>query len=153
MGIFSRKSSKTSSTSSDKLSYDGSISGASTLNTSVANSPAMSKQGSLKSPTATHTPMTPLSPVDSVSSAGSDRKDGFFLPKIELPPAPDSTQEPVAYYKSLYSVRQQSARVFERAQCDQLRHFHVDRTKFRETANYIVSIIKVCMLSRPVDSA
>jgi hypothetical protein len=40
-------------------------------------------------------------------------------------------------------VRERSHLVLEKAKKNQLRHFNVDMSKFQDTANYVVSIIKV----------
>lgn len=62
---------------------------------------------------------------------------------IALPPPPDPAQDPAAYLRSIHAVRERSRIVHEKAKCNNLAHFDVDPTKFRETAAYIVSIIKV----------
>ena len=62
---------------------------------------------------------------------------------MPLPRAPDPALDPAAYLRSIYSVRERSKLVLEKAKKNQLKHFTVDMSKFTETAKYIVSIIKV----------
>jgi hypothetical protein len=68
------------------------------------------------------------------------------IPHVSLPKAPDPNVDPAGYLRSIYSVRERSRIVMEKAQNDQLRHFNVDMTKFADTAKYVVSIIKVVPL-------
>ena len=70
------------------------------------------------------------------------------LPDVTLPKPPDPHLDPAAYLRSLNSVRARSKLVFSKAKRNQLAHFHVDLGKFKETASYVVSIIKVCSLGR-----
>ena len=62
---------------------------------------------------------------------------------VTLPAPPDPTLDPAAYLKSIWAVRARCQLVYQRAKRNQLAHFDVDGTKFGETANYVVSIIKV----------
>lgn len=68
------------------------------------------------------------------------------MPDVPLPKAPDPAVDPAAYLRSIHSVRQRSAEILKKAKTNQLNHFDVDTTKFAETANYVVSIIKVSMI-------
>lgn len=43
-------------------------------------------------------------------------------------------------------MRERSRLVLEKAKKNQLKHFDVDMTKFGDTASYVVSIIKVCII-------
>ncbi|CAD6576910.1 MAG: hypothetical protein ASARMPRED_007942 [Alectoria sarmentosa] len=85
---------------------------------------------SLKSP-----PPTQTSPKDSplISPSALD---------VSLPAPPDPTLDPAAYLRSIWAVRARCQLVYQRAKRNQLDHFDVDGSKFRETANYLVSIIK-----------
>lgn len=65
------------------------------------------------------------------------------IPHIPLPRAPDPNLDPAGYLRSIYAVRERSHLVLEKAKKNQLRHFNVDMSKFQDTANYVVSIIKV----------
>lgn len=65
------------------------------------------------------------------------------IPQISLPRAPDPNLDPAGYLRSIYAVRERSHLVLEKAKKNQLRHFNVDMSKFQDTANYVVSIIKV----------
>lgn len=65
------------------------------------------------------------------------------LPNIQLPRAPDPNLDPAGYLRSIYAVRERSRLVLEKAKKNQLRHFTVDMSKFQDTANYVVAIIKV----------
>nr|POE65652.1 uracil catabolism protein 4 [Quercus suber] len=64
------------------------------------------------------------------------------VPDVSLPKAPNPDQDPAGYLRSIFAVRERSALVLEKAKQDQLQHFAVDMSKFGETANYVVSIIK-----------
>jgi hypothetical protein len=68
------------------------------------------------------------------------------IPQIALPRAPDPNLDPAGYLRSIYAVRERCHLVLEKAKKNQLRHFNVDMTKFQDTANYVVSIIKVCCM-------
>lgn len=63
---------------------------------------------------------------------------------IDLPPAPDPKKQPAQYLRSIYAVRERSKIVLAQAKKNQLNHFDVDLSKFQETADYVVAIIKVC---------
>lgn len=65
------------------------------------------------------------------------------IPEIEIQPAPDPTKHPAKYLRSIYAVRERSRIVLDKAKQNQLSHFDVDLTKFQDTADYVVSIIKV----------
>ncbi|KAF2725117.1 DUF1688-domain-containing protein [Polychaeton citri CBS 116435] len=62
--------------------------------------------------------------------------------QIPLPRAPDPNLDPAGYLRSIYAVRERSALVMEKARRNQLRHFKVDHDRFKDTARYVVSIIK-----------
>ncbi|KAL9105398.1 MAG: hypothetical protein Q9227_009416 [Pyrenula ochraceoflavens] len=64
------------------------------------------------------------------------------MPDVPIPKAPDPALDPAAYLRSIYAVRQRSRLVMQNAKANQLNHFDVDLTKFKETAGYVVSIIK-----------
>ncbi|KAF3941104.1 hypothetical protein ABW19_dt0207403 [Dactylella cylindrospora] len=116
MGLFSKKnSSKSNSLASNDLSKKGS-------STSV--------NSSIKSPT------TP----GKMSFSNGSMLDS--IPSIPLPPAPNPNADPVVYLRSLYAVRERTKFVMIAAQKQQLTNFTVDMTKFKETAEYVVSIIK-----------
>lgn len=68
---------------------------------------------------------------------------------VALPPPPNSNNDPAAYLRSIYAVRERSRLIHEKAKKDQLTHFDVDLTKFGDTATYLVSIIKVYIQSVP----
>jgi len=65
------------------------------------------------------------------------------IPEIPIPPAPNPREDPASYLRSIYAVRQQTQKVLVKAKKNELKHFKVDMTKFSDTANYVVSIIKV----------
>ena len=71
------------------------------------------------------------------------------IPNIPLPRAPDPNLDPAAYLRSIHAVRERSRLVMEKAKRNQLRHFYVDMSKFADTAKFVVSIIKVCMICLP----
>lgn len=65
------------------------------------------------------------------------------IPEIEIPAAPDPNKEPAKYLRSIHAVRDRTRLVFEKAKTNQLNHFDIDMTKFKDTVDYVVSIIKV----------
>lgn len=67
---------------------------------------------------------------------------------VTLPTPPDPTIDPAAYLRSIWAVRARCQLVYQRAKRNQLAHFDVDGSKFGETANYLVSIIKVGQKAR-----
>lgn len=76
----------------------------------------------------------------------SQKNSSFVSPSaldVTLPNPPDPTTDPVAYLRSIWAVRARCQLVYQRAKRNQLAHFDVDGSKFGETANYLVSIIKV----------
>lgn len=68
------------------------------------------------------------------------------LPNIPIPKPPDPTLNPAAYLKSIHSVRERSKLVMAKATSNNLSHFDVNMDMFQNTANYVVSIIKVCTM-------
>ena len=60
-----------------------------------------------------------------------------------MPKPPDPSLDPAAYLRSIYAVRERSRLVLQKAKKNQLTHFEVDPTKFKDTAGYVCSIIKV----------
>ena len=64
---------------------------------------------------------------------------------ISIPDPPDPTTKPAAYLRSIHAVRQRTKLVLDEAKVNALHHFDVDLTKFQDTADYVVSIIKVSL--------
>lgn len=62
---------------------------------------------------------------------------------IPIPPAPDPKTKPAAYLRSIHAVRERSTIVLSKAKSNSLNHFDVDLSKFQDTADYVVAIIKV----------
>jgi len=75
------------------------------------------------------------------------------IPEIDIPRAPDQESRPAEYLRSIYAVRERSMIVLDKAKSNNLRHFDVDMSKFQDTADYVVSIIKVRKQSRLLRSA
>ena len=75
--------------------------------------------------------------------ANSTLSQTASLPDIPLPKAPDPNLDPAGYLRSIYAVRERTKLVLDKAKRNQLRHFNVDMSKFPDTAQYVVSIIKV----------
>ena len=76
----------------------------------------------------------------------SHKNSPFVSPSaldVTLPAPPDPTLDPAAYLKSIWAVRARCQLIYQRAKRNQLAHFDIDGSKFGETANYLVSIIKV----------
>lgn len=67
------------------------------------------------------------------------------VPDIKVPGAPDPHTQPAEYLRSIHAVRQRSRLVLQKAKQNELNHFEVDASKFQDTVDYVVSIIKVCL--------
>ena len=65
------------------------------------------------------------------------------VPEMSIAPPPDPNLDPAGYLRSIHAVRQRSRLVLMKARNNSLNHFDVDMGKFRATAQYVVSIIKV----------
>ena len=65
------------------------------------------------------------------------------IPEMPIARAPDPALDPAAYLRSIHAIRQRANLVMTRAKRNRLQHFDVDLTKFKATASYVVSIIKV----------
>ena len=124
MGLFSKKSgSRTNSIMADNTAKKGS-------STSLPSN-------SMKSPTISQGKMSFSNGSGMSSSPGSSHQ------RIRMPPIPDPNSEPVAYLKSLNAVRERSVYVMNAAKRNNLTNFVVDMDKFKDVAEYVVSIIKV----------
>jgi hypothetical protein len=62
---------------------------------------------------------------------------------VAIPDPPDPKEKPAAYLRSIHAVRERSRLVLEEAKVNALNHFDVDLSKFKDTADYVVAIIKV----------
>lgn len=78
-----------------------------------------------------------------ISSKSSSPSLGNNMPDIPIPEPPDPASKPAAYLRSIHAVRQRSKLVLEEAKVNALNHFDVDMSKFKDTADYVVAIIKV----------
>lgn len=65
------------------------------------------------------------------------------MPEVDMPKAPDPELQPAQYLRSIYAVRERSRIILQKAKANQLNHFDVDLSKFQDTADYVISIIKV----------
>ena len=65
------------------------------------------------------------------------------MPEVTIPDPPDPRSKPADYLRSIHAVRERSRLVLEEAKVNALNHFDVDLSKFKDTADYVVSIIKV----------
>lgn len=65
------------------------------------------------------------------------------IPELPISRPPDPVLDPAAYLRSIHAVRERASLVLDRAKSHRLNHFDVDLTKFKATASYVVSIIKV----------
>ena len=65
------------------------------------------------------------------------------MPNISIPDPPDPISKPAAYLRSIHAVRDRTRLVLEEAKVNALNHFEVDMSKFKDTADYVVAIIKV----------
>ncbi|KAK0935999.1 hypothetical protein LTR29_012460 [Friedmanniomyces endolithicus] len=80
-------------------------------------------------------------PANTKRANGNPAQNATF-PNVPLPKAPDPNLDPAGYLRSIYAVRERSRLVLDKAKRNQLRHFTVDMSKFADTANYVVAIIK-----------
>lgn len=84
------------------------------------------------------------SPPLSKTMNGAAAFPGLFkLPDISLSKTPDPSLDPAAYLRSIHAVRERSKLVLQKAKKNRLTHFDVDLSKFKDTAGYVCSIIKV----------
>ncbi|KIX09682.1 uncharacterized protein Z518_00763 [Rhinocladiella mackenziei CBS 650.93] len=67
---------------------------------------------------------------------------GNNMPDIPIPDPPDPGSQPAAYLRSIHAVRQRTRLVLDEAKGNALNHFDVDMSKFKDTADYVVAIIK-----------
>lgn len=124
MGLFSKKSSsRANSVNSDSTGKSG-RKGSQTSLASTIRSPTTGQPGRS-------------------SSSGNASPPLPAIPSIELPPAPDPGLDPSGYLRSIYAVRERSKFVIQAALKNQLTNFTVDMDKFKDVAEYVVSIIKV----------
>ena len=65
------------------------------------------------------------------------------MPDVPIPDPPDPRSKPAAYLRSIHAVRDRTRLVLDEAKVNALSHFEVDMSKFKDTADYVVSIIKV----------
>ena len=124
MGLFKRKDSRANTLDAQhgKATYDSQA-------RNILSTDKLSEL-SLKSPSLTTTSSYFRSMVNSI-------------PEIDIPPAPDPKKHPAKYLRSIYAVRERSKIVLDKAKQDRLKHFDVDLEKFKDTSDYVVSIIKV----------
>ena len=85
-------------------------------------------------------------PPFAMKRANSNPAQNATIPPIPLPKAPDPHVSPASYLRSIYAVRERGKLVLDKAMRNQLRHFTVDMSKFSDTANYVVAIIKVRLI-------
>lgn len=65
------------------------------------------------------------------------------IPELPIARPPDPALDPAAYLRSIHAVRERCSLVLNKAKKNQLAHFDVDMSKFKATASYMVSMIKV----------
>lgn len=65
------------------------------------------------------------------------------IPELPIAKPPDPAVDPAAYLRSIHAIRERASIVLDRVKRNQLNHFDVDLSKFKATASYVVSIIKV----------
>ena len=64
------------------------------------------------------------------------------IPDVDIPKPPDPSKKPADYLRSIHAVRDRSTFILQKAKANELNHFDVDLSKFTNTAEYVVSIIK-----------
>ena len=121
MGIFKRKDSRVSIDSGGKDARK----------TSISVSSTRTSNGSLRSP-------------GFRGSGGAKSRGGSAtVPEIPILRPVDPALDPAAYLRGIHAVRERSCLVLDRAKKDGLQHFDVNMSKFKDTASYVASIIKV----------
>jgi hypothetical protein len=65
------------------------------------------------------------------------------IPEMPIAGPPDPVLDPAGYLRSIHAVRERANIVLDAAKRNRLNHFDVDMSKFKATAQYVVSIIKV----------
>ena len=106
------------------------------------NNDERSDRASLKSATSSQFGASVKSPRTPFGQNGMAES---FIPELPIPKAPDPALDPAGYLRSIHAVRERSRLVLRKAQSNRLNHFDVDMSKFSETADYVVAIIKVCL--------
>lgn len=124
MGLFNRKSSKPSGYDNGNIKKP---------QTAKAYQPAKSSE----------MPISPNQP----NAAFSRAQPNMAFSDISLSKPPDPRMDPAAYLKSIYAVRERSKLVMAKARSNELSHFDVNMDMFQNTADYVVSIIKVLSTS------
>lgn len=120
MGLFKRKDAKHQATH-EKDEHDS----------VVSSSSARTSNASLKLP----------------MSMRSSNSLSTTIPEVPMAPPPDPNLDPAAYLRSIHAVRQRCRVIMLKARNNQLNHFDVDWSKFKFTAQSVVAIIKVRVLS------
>lgn len=81
------------------------------------------------------------------SSVLSETPSTMPVPDVPISKSPEPSLNPAAYLRSIHAVRERSQLVMLKAKSNQLSHFDVNMDMFQNTANYMISIIKVCTIS------
>ena len=89
------------------------------------------------------TPSLQSESIKSPQSARIPTSSFGSLPTVAMPKPPDPNVDPAAYLRSIFAVRERTKFVTNKAQRNKLNHFDVDMSKWSETAQYVVSIVKV----------
>ena len=82
------------------------------------------------------------SPPPEKNSNGSAFESPSML-NVSLPGPPDPSLDPAAYLRSIYAVRQRSRHTNVNVKRNQLSHFDVDSSKWKDNVDYVTRIIKV----------
>lgn len=82
------------------------------------------------------------SPPPNKTSNGTSFESPSLL-NVSLPGPPDPTLDPAAYLRSIYAVRQRARFIIVNAKRNQLSHFDVDPSKWKDNVDYVTRIIKV----------
>ncbi|KAL8828766.1 MAG: hypothetical protein Q9191_002401 [Dirinaria sp. TL-2023a] len=90
---------------------------------------AASNSGSIKSP-----------PLHKASNGISFNSPS--MTEVQLPGPPDPALDPAAYLRSIYAVRERARFIIVNAKRNQLSHFDIDATKWKDTVDYVTRIIK-----------
>lgn len=96
------------------------------------------KKGDGTSPIASRTNAQQLNPLNGPNGTAGPSSS----PKIDIPKPPNPDLDPAGYLRSLQSVRERCSIVSAAAKHDSLLHFDVDYSLFKDTASFVVSIIK-----------
>ncbi|KAL2269664.1 hypothetical protein VTJ83DRAFT_1848 [Remersonia thermophila] len=137
MGLFSRRdrppkaAANPQPTLANSQSKSSLTSGSSSIVSPINTNTRIMNRTSAGTSSTTGGPGTPLTPF----SPGP-------VPNVAMPRPPDPQLDPAGYLRSLGAVRERCKIVTEKAFRNELNHFDVDMTKFKDVVSFVANIIK-----------